>query len=313
MTDKNKEMLVTAIITTKDRPDFLSKAVSSVLAQTYRPLELIIVDDGSAIPVVERVFENPGSVAVKIIRNETSNGVSSARNCGVSQANGHFVAFLDDDDQWAAKKIEKQAGFLSEHTGRTMACGCQITVVGQDGAFITNPDRPTKREDIIANLAYSDENITPSTLMFDRHAFQKLGGFREDMPTAEDREFLLRFLLSNDIAVLSERLVNFTEHKGARLTRNSDAMFQGELKYLAFIRMNAKALAIDRRRAVGYRLAKVGHQAMLAGKWWIGLANFTRGLSMYPLDKRIVGGWLLALLGPSIYYQLISLRIERIR
>ncbi|MEP5938285.1 MAG: glycosyltransferase family 2 protein [Erythrobacter sp.] len=305
--------LVTAVITTKDRPEFLRRAVSSVLTQSYRPLELVIVDDGSASPVTEEMFQRSNDVELRIVRNESARGVSAARNFGVSNARGRFVAFLDDDDRWLADKVERQVNLLASRSDEVLACGCQITIVDHNGNNISDPERPTLPEDIIASLTYSDENITPSTLMFDRQTFIELGGYREDMPAAEDREFLLRFLLRYGLEVLPERMVQFTEHKGERLTRNSDAMFLGELKYLEFVKAHAGPLGVKQHRAVGYRYAKVGHQAMLAGRWLIGLENFTRGMLTYPFDKRIVGGWLLALLGPNLYYLLISLRIERIR
>ncbi len=313
MNQENATDLVTAIITTKDRTDFLRRAVSSVLQQTYRPLELVIVDDGSATPVSKEMFETPESIDLRIVRNERAKGVSAARNLGVSKAKGRFVAFLDDDDKWLAYKIERQVNLLASQADEVMACGCQISIVDHNGNFTSNPERPSLPNDIIASLTYSDENITPSTLMFHRQTFIGLGGYREDMPTAEDREFLLRFLLRHGLYVLPERLVQFTEHKGERLTRNSDAMFVGELKYLEFVRAHAGPLGVNQRRAVGYRHAKVGHQAMLAGRWRIGIANFVRGLMIYSFDKRIIGGLLLALLGPTLYYKLISLRIERIR
>jgi glycosyltransferase involved in cell wall biosynthesis len=305
--------LVSAIITTKDRPHFIDRSAASVLAQTHRPLQVIIVDDGSEVPIERASFVVPEDVQLTILRNERSAGVSAARNRGVNSSEGEFVAFLDDDDRWLPQKLERQVQRLRACSPQVKACGCQLTVVDDDGALVAKPDRPNSREDIIVSLVLADENITPSTLMFERRSFIDLGGYREDMPAAEDREFLLRFLLKYDIVILSERLVDFTEHRGTRLTRNTAAMLAGELAFLDFVSCNLAALGIDRGRTLGYRNAKVGHQAMLARRWKVGLKHFLIGLYHYPFDKRVSGGSLLSLLGPRLYWKLTALRSARLR
>lgn len=313
MTASLPRPLISAIVTTKDRPDFIVRSAASVLAQTYRPLQLIIVDDGSEMPVTRDMFDPPGDIRLTILRNERSGGVSVARNRGVHAAEGAFIAFLDDDDLWLPQKLAWQIQGLLASSPTVKVCGCQLSVVDGSGALVAEPDRPESREETIASLVLSDENMTPSTLMFDHQCFVDLGGYREDMPAAEDRELLLRFLLRHDIVVLPDRLVHFTEHRGERLTRNSEAMFAGEVAYLDFVSRNIAALGIDRRQALGYRHAKVGHQAMLARRWRIGLKHFLAGVLHCPFDKRVSGGALLSLLGPGLYRRLIVLRLARLR
>jgi glycosyltransferase involved in cell wall biosynthesis len=304
--------LVSAIITTKDRPGFLARSIASVFAQSYPELELIVVDDGSAKPITLDAT-NAGDIPVTILRNERPAGVSAARNVGVRTAAGRFVAFLDDDDQWTETKIAQQIERLTSVPGRFSACGCQLTIVDENGAHVAEPNRPYRREEILSALTLADENLPPSTLVFDRQCFLKLDGFREDMPAAEDREFLLRYLMQRDIVILPERLVRITEHKGERLTRTSHVMLAGELKYLDFIAENIHAFGVGRKHVLGYRHAKVGHEAMLAREWRTGMKYFFQGLLRYPFDKRVVGGALLSLLGPQMYRRLIAVRMARVR
>jgi len=304
--------IASVVIPTKNRPEFLARAAASVAAQTYRPLELIIVDDGSRSPVSADIVGPLDGVELKILRNAQSKGVSSARNMGARAAQGRFVAFLDDDDQWLADKLANQIDCILASDGRLGGCGCQMRVVDTEGRLIDEPVRSLKRAEIVAGLVLSDENIVPSTLLFERNKFLDLGGYREDMPVAEDCEFLLRFLLSHDFTVLPDRLVNFTEHGGERLTRNLAAAFEGEAMYLDFVVQNRAALGAG-RRVVGYRHAKLGHHAMLVRKWGPGLRHFLSGMRLYPIDRRICGGMLLSLLGPQIYRRFMSLRMKRIR
>jgi len=106
--------LLTVIIPTYNRPRQLLVAVSSVRTQTLLPHEIIIVDDGSTLPVDQRSF-NLGSVPIRVIRKYDAQGVAAARNRGVAAATGDFIAFLDDDDTWVPWKLEVVVDFLSKN------------------------------------------------------------------------------------------------------------------------------------------------------------------------------------------------------
>ena len=104
--------MVSVIITTyKREPETVERAAKSILEQTYKDIELIIVDDSPAsfdkrIAVEKRVKELSSSI--KYIKHETNMGACAARNTGIRSANGEYVAFLDDDDEWLPDKLEKQ-------------------------------------------------------------------------------------------------------------------------------------------------------------------------------------------------------------
>ncbi|MCX5705963.1 MAG: glycosyltransferase [Candidatus Omnitrophica bacterium] len=98
--------LVSCVITTKDRSELVIRAVKSVLGQSYRNIEIILVDDSDERGACEGVLRLGGEV--KYIKNEKSHGACYSRNLGLSEAKGDFIAFLDDDDLWMPKKIEVQ-------------------------------------------------------------------------------------------------------------------------------------------------------------------------------------------------------------
>lgn len=105
-------MQVAVIIPTKDRPEFLAEAISSALSQSHPPKEIIIVDDGSAVPVdAERLREAHGPT-VRVIRNAESRGLAYSRNRGVEEASAEYVIHLDDDDLLAPDAIEQCCAVL---------------------------------------------------------------------------------------------------------------------------------------------------------------------------------------------------------
>jgi glycosyltransferase involved in cell wall biosynthesis len=100
--------VITVVITTKNRMTLLLRAIDSVLNQTWRSLELIVVDDGSDLPVV-LPHSDP---RLRLIRNDTSRGLSEARNIGFRAASGEYLCMLDDDDWYLPHKLEQQLSFL---------------------------------------------------------------------------------------------------------------------------------------------------------------------------------------------------------
>jgi glycosyltransferase involved in cell wall biosynthesis len=107
---------VSIIIPTYNRATLLKRAIASVYAQTYRPVELIIINDGSNDNTEEIVeeFKKTGSVSLVYVKQEKKERVA-ARNHGIDMASGEYIAFLDDDDEFLPNKIEKQIGYFLAH------------------------------------------------------------------------------------------------------------------------------------------------------------------------------------------------------
>lgn len=104
--------LVSVILPTYERPETLARAVRSVLAQTHRELELIVVDDGSRQDV-EPVLRACADNRIRFVRLAQNRGLASARNAGLDEAQGEYLAFQDDDDFWYPQKLERQLQFLA--------------------------------------------------------------------------------------------------------------------------------------------------------------------------------------------------------
>lgn len=130
---------VSVVITAYNRPDFLESAIESVMAQTFRDFELVVIDDCSPTEL-SGVVEKFG-VGIHFHRQERNGGVSHARNTGVQIARGEYVAFLDDDDTWMPNKLDRQMAAVQGYD----ACLCGFAIM-ETGREVVRPVREVTPE-----------------------------------------------------------------------------------------------------------------------------------------------------------------------
>src|SRR2546423_12351156 len=124
--DRLMKLKVSVVIPCKDRPERLLRALASVRGQTILPDEVIVVDDGSEPPLVH---DSDEKIPVKLIR-QNNRGPSAARNRGVQEASGDWIALLDSDDTWLADKLETQLNLISRYESAGF-CVCDMIVHGR--------------------------------------------------------------------------------------------------------------------------------------------------------------------------------------
>ena len=194
--------LVSVIIPTYNRLPFLVPALNSVLEQTCRIHEIIVVDDGSTDGTVEFLLKNFPAVSVISQKNQ---GVSSARNTGIRQATGEWIALLDSDDIWLPEKIEKQVHFLSQNKSYR-ACQTLEKWI-RNGNHVIPPKYLDKSENGLFQRSLQRCIICPSSVLLHSTIFKEIGLFDESLPLCEDYDFWIRLLLKNKIGLLEELLV----------------------------------------------------------------------------------------------------------
>lgn len=205
-------MLVSAIIPAYNREATVAKAVESALAQTYRDLEVIVVDDGSKDGTLD-ALSNFGS-AIRVVR-QANAGPSAARNRGVAEAKGRIVAFLDSDDCWLPEKIERQAALMDRAGDAMSCCVCNAKVVGGEGRFLGETFAHAGISPEFTEGEWLNPQVVLSTrfLLFNqvvavrREAFEKVGGFNERLRLLEDYELSLRLAALGRWGVIREPLV----------------------------------------------------------------------------------------------------------
>ena len=184
--------LVSVILPTYNRGQYIAKAVESVWRQSYKNLELIIINDASTDATGELVSvfskHNP---RITILRNETNLGIVASLNKGIGVAQGKYIARLDDDDIWCDdKKIEKQVDFLEKNPEYCLTGGGVIKI-DKNGKEIVRYLLPEKDEDIRKTILINNA-FAHTTVLFRKDTFLKVGGYDEQFAFIEDWDLWLK-------------------------------------------------------------------------------------------------------------------------
>lgn len=192
--------LVSVIIPTYNRAWVLGEAVESVLAQDYRCLEVIVVDDGSTDDTAAILAGYDDIVVI----DQTNRGVSAARNRGVAHARGELIAFLDSDDLWLPQKLSTQVAFFLE---RPAANVCQTQEIWiRSGRRVNAGRRHQKPSGMFFEQSLELCLVSPSAVMLKKEFFQDMGGFDENLPACEDYDLWLRINVRHPIDLIDQPL-----------------------------------------------------------------------------------------------------------
>jgi len=211
--------MISVIIPTFNRAAFLKKAIESVLSQTYKDFELIIVDDGSydETPEMLKGFGN----RIRYIREENK-GVASSRNLGIENSKRSFIAFLDSDDWWDKKKLEIQLKKMQEAPDYLISHTDEVWY--KNGKLLNQKKKHRKSNGYIFDKCLSLCSVSMSTVMIRRELFDKVGLFDKNLPCCEDYDFWLRVSSSFPFLLIDRPL---TLKDGGRLDQVSSIYAQG--------------------------------------------------------------------------------------
>lgn len=218
---------VSVIIPTYNCASMIAECLDSVLNQTFKDFEVIVIDDGSTDDT-ERVIA-PYKNRITYIR-QVNQGAAAARNRGIKEARGDYIAFLDSDDLWFPDKLEKQILFLAQHPEYDMICGNGVFFGGgeKDGKPVITRKRVAtiKKEGLTLKNIYLKGLIYPSTMLVKKSVLDDIGGFDSSLPVCEDRYLSLCFLLKYKATFIDEALVKRRLHSGNISKRTEQAHLQ---------------------------------------------------------------------------------------
>jgi len=194
--------MVSVIITTCNRKDFVLEAVDSVLTQSYKDFELIVVDDGSTDNTEESLKKFGDQLLYAYQANQ---GVSAARNCGLEHARGEFIAFLDSDDLWLPKKLQIQIAFMEKRPDAQICYTDEIWI--RRGVRVNPKKKHAKYSGWIFPYCLPLCIISPSSALMRKSLFGLVGKFDPLFPVCEDYEFWLRVASCVPIFLIPQRLI----------------------------------------------------------------------------------------------------------
>jgi glycosyltransferase involved in cell wall biosynthesis len=197
----------------------LDEAVESVLAQSFRDFELIIVDDGSSDGTASELGKYGSSVR---LISQPKKGVAAARNQGVKIARGKYVAFLDSDDIWLAKKLEIQTAFFEQRPEINI---CQTEEIWLRNRIRVNPKaKHRKPSGDIFRASLDLCLVSPSAAMMRKELFEIVGGFDESLPVCEDYDLWLRIAVNHSVPLIHSALVVKRGGHGDQLSHSTWGM-----------------------------------------------------------------------------------------
>jgi glycosyltransferase involved in cell wall biosynthesis len=209
---------ISVVIPTFNRARQVETALKSVLAQTYREFEVIVIDDGSADGTGKALQEiiSPQGNGGKRVRYffQSNQGQSAARNRGTYEARGEWVAFLDSDDVWLPEKLEWQVRALEQFKGKCCACITDARLVDNLGMDTTAFHESRKRyvetfgmeNEAVGNLVMCRDPFWVSTLMVRTDVVKQVGWFDLHLEYAEDHDFLFRLSLVTSFCYVNKPL-----------------------------------------------------------------------------------------------------------
>lgn len=211
-----KQPLVSVIIPSYNRQNSIARSIESALSQSYKNLEIIVIDNRSIDNTPKILAEfNKKDNRIKVIVNEQDLSLSKTLNKAISISIGKYIARLDDDDAWAdTSKIEKQVNFLESNQDYVLV-GTGVIAVDDQGAEIRRTLLPERHHQIVDAMLLRCPFIHPS-VVFKKDIFEMLGGYNETL-VCEDYDLWVRMGRVGKMHNISEYLV-FYQESGSRLS-----------------------------------------------------------------------------------------------
>jgi glycosyltransferase involved in cell wall biosynthesis len=248
-------MTVSVVIPTHNRAAMVAEAFRSVVAQTFRDVEIIVVDDGSTDDT-ERALAAAGFDARSRYLRQEHAGVAAARNRGVAASSGEWIAFLDSDDLWLPEKLARQAAFVAAHPA---VAACQTDEIWiRDGVRVNPHRRHLKPSGDIFLRSLELCLVSPSAVLVRRTTFERAGGFDEGLAACEDYDLWLRIAVDTPVHLVREPLVVRRAGHADQLSRRYWGMDRFRVAALSRLVMTAPLDPERRVAALGVLARKCG-------------------------------------------------------
>jgi len=200
--------LVSVVIPTFNRAKLLKRAVASAQSQTYRNLEIIIVDDASTDGTPQEIVDIKEH-RIRYIRHQSTKGGAAARNTGIHTATGSYIAFLDDDDEWEPEKVEAQLELLNRYDA-------VLCMYSMEGRAVLAGDQPetVERNELRRGFVRGG---SASALMARADVLKEIG-FDEGLPKFQDWDLCIRIAQKYSLGCINQSLVRYNDGAHNRIS-----------------------------------------------------------------------------------------------
>lgn len=265
------------VIPTHNRHHFLRESLSSVLEQTVRPEQIIVVsdvDDATAAEICAELAAAAGHTGVLFVHDPSAgSGASASRNRGASEATADFIGFLDDDDLWQPSLLDAVARALQGNPVDLVAVNREIFSESE------SHEGPRITEGLTsADVAAASLGTTGSNMIVSRRAFLEIGGFDSQLPVKNDTDFFFRYLLAGfTYTVVSSQLVRQRKHGLGQLTTKNERRAHGTELYIAKHREHLTRRDLRKLRLTIHRIRRASATTFRGRTFHLigALANYT--------------------------------------
>lgn len=300
---------VSIIIPTYNRVNLVGRSIKSVLDQSYKDCEIIIVDDGSSDNTEEEIRRyQKDDDRIRFIKHGTNKGAAAARNTGIKASRGHYIAFQDSDDTWEPEKLEKQ---LRVFENAPAEVGVVYTDMwrwhAEKRKYLPAPTIKPEEGIIYRQVLSRVMGIGIGTAMIRKDCFDLSGMFDESLRRLEDTELFIRLSEFYCFLHIKEPLINYY-YEGKRVSGNDEALIEANEMIL---KKHADLIAGDKKSwaKFEYRLANMLCQNRNVGQW---RRFLFKALKADPVNLRYLMAVFISFSGRSAYNSLINrwLRIQ---
>lgn len=215
----SQDALVSVILPCYNAERYVESCINSVLNQTYRNLELIIVDDGSTDNTA-KIINNFNDNRIKLYRNKANCGITTSLNKALALSRGIYVARIDADDMMHPERVSKQVQFLEDRkNSQIMLVGSHHYVINKDGILVSFKQYPISDQEIRSVYVFQNPFSHPTTMMR-AHIVRQIG-YSDQYPHAEDYHLWGQILRQYKVANMPEYLTYYRVHEQNTSKENS--------------------------------------------------------------------------------------------
>jgi glycosyltransferase involved in cell wall biosynthesis len=270
---------VSVIIPTYNRGQYITQALESVLNQTFRDYDIIVIDDGSTDNTGEILKKYEGKI--RSIRQENQ-GISNTRNRGIRETNGEYLAFLDSDDYWTPEKLKEQVNILDAYS-KVGIVYSRMPIINKMGEKIGMKPAGVSGKNFKELLEVWGD-LPTSTVMTRRECFEKAGLFDPSLDPMEDIDMWIRISRFYDLYEIENKILAYYRRHEEQVTTSKAKVYTGLLKINTKIYENypeaPRDLTVKRIVQNQYLLAKDNY---IEGHYNNALKNALAAIMRYPL------------------------------